>query len=406
MHPGETPLTRRILVITTGASPQLVTETLWALLRRSPSWVPDRVVIATTHAGHEMHRGISQRRPSLPIEERVRDLFVQEGRPESVPPIEYLIPRLRDGAPISDLRSPDEVAAFAELLFSRVRALTDDDDVELHLSIAGGRKTMSAVASQVMTLCGRPRDTMSHSLVEPASLEGRDYFWWPGNDGRTDLGDARVDLHELPYIRLRAWLDLDSRFRELPDSFADAVDRTNRALAAEEVTVDFREASLDVGRQSVDFQNSRDFVAIASILVARRLHLTLRKTKRLAEERGAVATLHIEANGDADRFARLYATCAALLRLNRIYDGHPEMIAVNTRRFDDLVRERARDFTYEDLNVGLSHAKRRLRERLEPALANRLLWSERRKLAQTGFASEDININLPADVPDDIFQRI
>ena len=43
---------RRTLVVSTGLSPQVVTETLWALaIDRHPSWTPDEIVLVTTVEG-------------------------------------------------------------------------------------------------------------------------------------------------------------------------------------------------------------------------------------------------------------------------------------------------------------------------------------------------------------------
>ena len=48
---------RRVLLAVTGLTPQIVTETLWALaVERSPAWVPTEVHIITTQRGAEEAR--------------------------------------------------------------------------------------------------------------------------------------------------------------------------------------------------------------------------------------------------------------------------------------------------------------------------------------------------------------
>jgi len=47
-----------------------------------------------------------------------------------------------DGAPLSDIRTPEENAAAADAITALVAELTRDEEAALHVSIAGGRKTM------------------------------------------------------------------------------------------------------------------------------------------------------------------------------------------------------------------------------------------------------------------------
>ena len=49
---------RRVLLAVTGLSPQIVTETLWALaVKGSPAWLPTEIRIVTTQQGAEKARG-------------------------------------------------------------------------------------------------------------------------------------------------------------------------------------------------------------------------------------------------------------------------------------------------------------------------------------------------------------
>ena len=52
-------MTRRILFCTIGATPQVVTETAWALRQREPAWIPDEIhIVTTTHKLAEVRRSL------------------------------------------------------------------------------------------------------------------------------------------------------------------------------------------------------------------------------------------------------------------------------------------------------------------------------------------------------------
>ena len=59
MNPAESqpPERRRILIAVTGLSPQIVTETVFALATRQPDpWIPHQIVLITTARGAENAR--------------------------------------------------------------------------------------------------------------------------------------------------------------------------------------------------------------------------------------------------------------------------------------------------------------------------------------------------------------
>ena len=54
---------------------------------------------------------------------------------------------------------------------------TLDDDTQLMVSIAGGRKTMGYYAGYALTLFGRHQDQLSHVLVSEEFEGNRDFFF-------------------------------------------------------------------------------------------------------------------------------------------------------------------------------------------------------------------------------------
>jgi hypothetical protein len=115
------------------------------------------------------------------------------------------------GRPLEDIRSPDDNRRAADGITGIIREFTADPDCALHVSIAGGRKTMGFFLGYALSLYGRPQDKLSHVLVsEPFESSGGFYYPTPTSrvlempGGRlVDTASAQVTLAELPFVSLR-----------------------------------------------------------------------------------------------------------------------------------------------------------------------------------------------------------
>ena len=131
---------RRILLAVTGLSPQVVTETLYALaVTQDPPWIPDEVQLITTAEGAERAR--------LALLSEQPGWFARLLGDYQLPPIHFTPGQIHsildtDGQPLADIRSAEDNERMADAITERVRLLTVDPETELHVSIAGGRKTM------------------------------------------------------------------------------------------------------------------------------------------------------------------------------------------------------------------------------------------------------------------------
>jgi hypothetical protein len=207
--------TERILLCTLGTTPQIATETVWALLNQEKPWRPDRIEIVTTGGGlRVMLEGFEPLRAALAA------LFPGG----MTPPVSFFALALDDAvrrldwpggaaaAPVlppaaglmRDVSGPRETYAIGDLIKARIDDATARPETELHVSIAGGRKTMSAQALLSLSLLGRPQDEASHVLVEPPFEDNR-HFWHPDQPGgpihtaRELLDHARdPERHPLP----------------------------------------------------------------------------------------------------------------------------------------------------------------------------------------------------------------
>ena len=232
---------RRILLAVTGLSPQVVTETVFALARRRPPWIPHEVQVITTADGAERLR--------LALLSADRAWFRRLLDDWELPPVAFDSDRIlvvtdARGQPLRDIRTPADNERVADFICEHVRGLTADPGTELHASIAGGRKTMGYYLGYALSLFGRPRDRLSHVLVSDP-YESSWGFFYPTpysstietRDGNlADTRDARVTLAEIPFVSLRH--GLDQRLLEGKSTFSEVVAAARRALAPPELHID------------------------------------------------------------------------------------------------------------------------------------------------------------------------
>ena len=239
----------KILLVVSGMTPQIITETVYGLAVAPEDgvepWIPDEVHVLSTKSG------ITQIRGALIDKSRLDGLCA-----------EYDLPKIRfddsclhtfqreykdsDGNTVSedleDIKSKEDSSTVADRICEKVREFTSDDNVELHVSIAGGRKTMGYYAGYAMSLYGRGKDSMSHVLVSDAFEQVRDFFYptkeshpVQNRDGHyLDAKDAQVWLMDLPFVRLREGL---KKTEYLNSDFSETVFRINSANSKIQLTL-------------------------------------------------------------------------------------------------------------------------------------------------------------------------
>lgn len=248
---------RRVLLAVTGLSPQIVTETLYALVTKDGGCeTPDEIRLVTTTEGAERAR-LNLLHPETGWFQRfANDYGVDEIRFD-----EDCIFTLTgaEGVPLDDIRTPDDNRYAADALTDAVRDLTSDPYCALHISIAGGRKTLGYYAGYALSLFGRPQDRLSHVLVS-APFESHPDFYYPTLESRVihtpppdtrplDTHDAVVTLAEIPFVRLRD--GLPKRLLDGKASFSDAVDAAQRAMLPPSLRIDAGTRTIVAGEEAV-----------------------------------------------------------------------------------------------------------------------------------------------------------
>ena len=242
---------RIILVSAMGTSPAVLTNTVWGLAHQKHSIVPDEIVVFITKSGKEL---LIQKLFDEGVWNEIRSNLKRE-KIEIDGKLVFGATSIRvipdaEGNEIEDLRTGDDNLRAADFMLSQLRQYTEDSETELHVSIAGGRKTMSALLFSCMTLLGRECDKVYHVLL-PQELEqgSTPDFFYP-EPGKTFVSNGtakklkakqiRTELFEVPFVRMRGWYQ--EKFNAIPPSYRALVARVQEvappAVVYPEIEID------------------------------------------------------------------------------------------------------------------------------------------------------------------------
>ncbi len=244
---------RRILLAVSGLSPQIITETLYGLAVAPDEphrFIPNEIHVVTTAQGAD--------RIKLLLLSHKPGWFHQMLNDFTLPNIRFDDTTIHTVAnqqnePLNDIRNADDNNRIADKLTKLIAEFTNDAETSLHVSIAGGRKTMGFFAGYALSLFARPQDRLSHVLVSP-EFESHPEFFYPtpyqhiiiGRDPANtplDAHTALVELAELPVVSLRD--GLPEQVLAGDSSYSEAVIQARRALDPPrlEINLDLRTVS-------------------------------------------------------------------------------------------------------------------------------------------------------------------
>ncbi len=242
---------KEIFVFIAGSTPQVITETIYALATKKPAIQPNEIHIITTLKGKEtakhslINMGIMKK---LFSEYSIKDVPLTEDS--------FHVPRDESEEPLADIKNESENELMGDLITSFIREKTKDTSTRLHCSIAGGRKTMSFYLGAALQLFGRPWDKLYHVLVSPEFESNPEFFYKPKKDRiincngkQINTKKASISLAELPFIRLRGKLTLDGKgFKELVREGQKEIDI---AFIQPEIKVSLSDKSVYIGQNMI-----------------------------------------------------------------------------------------------------------------------------------------------------------
>jgi CRISPR-associated protein (TIGR02584 family) len=299
---------RRALVCLVGLSPQVVTETLYALATDPQApWWPTELHLVTTADGAR------QTRERLLGPGHLQALVRAHGGGAGLDfdPERHLHVVQREGQAVADLTGVADHAALADTLLGLVRRLAQDPACAIHASLAGGRKSMGFYLGYVLSLLGRPQDRLSHVLVEPPAFERRpDFFfpppepvWLDGPGGPLCTADARVVLAPVAFVRMSEGLPEQLRREDL--GFAQLVQQAQLALSPMRLT-------LRAARREVQVEGFPP-VVLEPALFAWYLYFCLRRQRGLREDPSLLAPGMLRVHRHASRTVGLDPGLMALV---------------------------------------------------------------------------------------------
>ncbi|MBE9610834.1 CRISPR-associated ring nuclease Csm6 [Chitinilyticum piscinae] len=243
---------KRTLLCVTGLSPQIVTETLYALAVHE-HWYAEEIHILSTQKGKQ-HADNELLHPDRAMLAR---FWREYGNGHPLPKIRIEAAAGLDGD-LLDITDPDSSATMADAIVTKVRELTKNDDRAIHASIAGGRKSMGFLLGYAMSMYGQVQDRLSHVLVTPTEFESHtDFFYKPlasqilhTRDGKTptplNTDDANIVLAELPFVRMRTLLGKSAnKLLARPLSFAALVEEMQYGGCEPQLTIDVAGSTLN-----------------------------------------------------------------------------------------------------------------------------------------------------------------
>ncbi len=246
---------KTVLICAVGTTPQVVTETLYALVVDEGT-VPAEIHVLTTVRGRRYALDALLDRRTGRYYRFCRDYGLDHreiGFDETC--VRVIGGPAGDG--LEDLRTREDNAAAGRWIAGFVRGHAERADVLLHASLAGGRKTMSYYLGHAMQMFGRRRDRLTHVLVSKDFETHPEFYYKPADPvtlltrsgKQINTQDAEITLVDVPFLRLRDHLDLGEIQGDLEQMTAEA---ERQVAAAPDLVADLAAGAVRVAGRTCD----------------------------------------------------------------------------------------------------------------------------------------------------------
>ncbi len=254
------------LVATIGSSPAVLTEAVYALHQKKMWPVTEIEIITTNHGAGKIKEGLYGSGGN----------WINLCRELGIDPFSIKIPTLHElkpvidesGTPLEDIRNRKEDQVMAAHIQQVIRRHTLNQEKRVFALLSGGRKTMSSHLMSAMQLFSRRDDRLLHILVSEPFEDIRE-FYFPSKKSRKlqrktvdgtiigeyDAKDAQIDLIDIPFIRLRPYLENRISYAKPFDALIAEADE--KLLTSESFPVRSLEVAFD-GKKSCLYINGRE----------------------------------------------------------------------------------------------------------------------------------------------------
>lgn len=312
---------KNILLAVVGLSPQVITETLYALHQQGRR--VDAIHLITTREGKEAVLATLLSSRDGRYRQYLTDYDID---PAGISFGAENIHTVTDeqGKEIDDIADEEENEWLLRRCLDLAFRFTSDPETAVFFSIAGGRKTMSACLMVAAELYGRPQDRVYHVLVSPEFESNREFFYPPRQSAAIELRDrnnhpyfketryARLSLVPIPFVSIREQLGGDLlRTPKDPATLMLSLIREEPFL----LTIDLPAGKLSYRGRELDMMPAR--LALYAFFAVRKKNCPL----LYAMDAGAVATSVTPPKVSND--ARGHGTPAACRGCNACYLDFP-----------------------------------------------------------------------------------
>ena len=244
---------RYILISLLGRTPQLLTESLYAL--RIQKQIPiSEIWVLTTPEGKQAVFDKLLSKEKGRFYEFCRDWNID---PKSINFDEnnFLV------APARESLAGDQGGCepLVDKMMELIKKLTQCSDTVLYCSLAGGRKTMSVYLAYTLQFYGRAQDKLFHVLTSPEVFEDQKNFYYPPpkkkkiklSDGKKIYTDqADILMVDVPYVHLRQMLPIP--VDEMDYTFSELVRWTQQMLELPHLVINLNGKCIYIGNKKVD----------------------------------------------------------------------------------------------------------------------------------------------------------
>lgn len=255
---------KRVLLAVSGLSPQIITETVFALHQQGRT--PDAIRVLTTREGKSVIHANLLNSSDGHYYSLLKDYGIS---PESIDfsSRHLYAPTDQFGAEYDDIAGEEENERFLSLCMEHAFEATRDSDTEVYFSIAGGRKTMGACLTVAAQCYARPQDRIFHVLVTPEFESSRDFYYPPpvsvplvlmDHKSRTpytkETRYAEVSLIPMPFFSIRERLtDNHLKQPETPASLMLSLVREKKG----ELIIDMKSRKISWKGREMDLMPAR-----------------------------------------------------------------------------------------------------------------------------------------------------
>ncbi|MBV6479135.1 MAG: hypothetical protein HGGPFJEG_01896 [Ignavibacteria bacterium] len=219
---------KNILICVSGLSPQIITETLFALSVKNKITI-DEIIIVTTKVGKDLILGkipysVNNKKVYIKLSDKIKELCKLFKLKEINLSAKNVIEATEENISLYDIRTDEHNILFPNRICEVIRENSEDNNTTLHCSISGGRKTMSVFMGYALSLFGRNQDKLYHVLTKEENEKNRLYFF-PSKANKK----SEIELSNIPFVRLRGILKDKSQF--LKSNFSEIVRITQNELS-------------------------------------------------------------------------------------------------------------------------------------------------------------------------------